>query len=106
MTTFREQAVKANEAIIKAMGEDVTFSGTFGPYTIRGVFEDRVAAFNDFTGEVVPGAATLEAKTSDIQKVKTTDTITVGLAVYKIISIADDDGYGLTKLTLVKTRQD
>lgn len=106
MTTFRDQAIKANEAIIKAMGEDVVFSGTFGPYTIKGVFVDRVAAFNDFTGEVMPGAATLEAKTSDMQKVKTTDTVTVGLAVYKIISIEDDGGYGLTKLTLVKDRQD
>ena len=85
--------------------EEFTFTGTFGPYIINGIFDEGATVVNDFTGGVDVQPHRLTVKTADLQPVKPHDTIRKGMVTYEILEI-NPDGYGMTGLILVKVRED
>ena len=108
MTTLLEQINSDLDVFMDAesgFAEQLTFTGTFGPYTINGIFDEGNTVVNDFTGVVSVDPHQLTVKTADLQPVKPHDEVRRGLKVYKILTI-DPDGQGLTVLTLNKIRED
>lgn len=107
MTTLRDQiedndldAFMDSEA---GFAREVIVTGsTYGPLTIKGIFDERVPVVNDYTGEVESTLSAITVKTSDIPDVRPHDTVAVGLVTYEVIEI-EPDGTGLTTLTLNRT---
>lgn len=107
MTTLRDQI--EGDDLDAFMDSEVGFArevavtgSTYGPLTVKGIFDERVPVVNDYTGEVENTLSAITVKTSDIPEVKPHDTVTVGLVTYEVLEIRPD-GTGLTTLTLIKT---
>lgn len=107
MTTLRDRiegqdldAFMDSEA---GFGREVTVTGsTYGPLTVKGIFDERVPVVNDYTGEVESTLSAITVKTSDIPDVRPHDTVEVGSVAYEVLEI-EPDGTGLTTLTLNRT---
>ncbi|MDP2689511.1 MAG: hypothetical protein Q8P48_05305 [Deltaproteobacteria bacterium] len=79
---------------------EVIITGTtYGPLTVKGIFDERVPVVNDYTGEVENTLSAVTVKNSDIPDVRPHDTVTVGAVTYEVLEI-EPDGTGLTTLTL------
>ncbi|MDP2689975.1 MAG: head-tail joining protein [Deltaproteobacteria bacterium] len=107
MTTLREQIEGSDlDAFMDAeagFAREVIITGsTYGPLTVKGIFDERVPVVNDYTGEVENTLSAVTLKTSEIPEVRPHDTVTVGAVTYEVLEIKPD-GTGLTTLTLNKT---
>ncbi|MEK7772737.1 MAG: hypothetical protein AAB307_00195 [Deltaproteobacteria bacterium] len=99
--TFREEMSGVSAEIIDALGESATYDDGAGPRAITVVFDPAVIGVNPYTGESVNTAPIAFAKTSDVPNAKHKDTLIVAGIVYEILK-AEDDGHGMTTLTLGK----
>lgn len=109
MVTLTEQIEDTDLDIFidasNGFAEDVVFKGTFGPWTISGIFNASAPVMNDYTAEGAADTSALTVRTKHLKEVKPHDTITIGLATYEILTITPN-GKGLTRLTLNKIRED
>lgn len=108
MTTLKEQIEADIDTFMDTedgFAEEVTITGTFGPYTINAIFDEHVPVIYNFTGDVSNEISTLTVKTKYLINVKTRDTVRIGSVTYEFINI-NPDGTGITVLHLNKTRQD
>lgn len=99
--TFREDMTGVSAEIIDALGETATYDDGTGPRAITVVFDPPVVGVNPYTGEAVNTAPVAFAKTSDVPAAKHKDVLTVAGVDYEILK-AEDDGHGMTTLTLNK----
>ncbi len=99
--TFREDMSGVSAEIIDALGEGATYDDGTGSRAITIVFEPPVVGVNPYTGEAVNTAPIAFAKTDDVPGAKHKDTLTVAGVSYEILK-AEDDGHGMTTLTLNK----
>jgi hypothetical protein len=99
--TFREDMSGVSAEIIDALGESAVYGDGIGSKEITIVFDPPVVAVNPYTGEAVNIAPIAFAKTSDVPAAKHKDTLTVAGVGYEILK-AEDDGHGMTTLTLNK----
>lgn len=99
--TFREDMKTASAELIDILGEPAVYMGTFGPYDVTVIFEPEVLGANPYTGEAVNTGPIAYAKTEDAGGMKHKDTLTIDGKDYEILK-AEDDGYGVTTLTLNK----
>ena len=99
--TFREDMSGVSAEIIDALGELASYDDGTGSRAITVVFDPPVIGINPYTGEAVNTAPVAFAKTGDVPAVKHKDTLTVAGVVYEILK-AEDDGHGMTTLTLNK----
>ncbi len=83
---------------------EATFNGTFGPYTIKGIFDKGEPVFNDHSGQVEVETSVLLVREKDFLQVKNHDTVTIENVIYKVETF-DHDGTGLTTLALYKDRE-
>lgn len=96
--TFREDMKDVSAELIDILGEPAVYNGTVG---ITVIFEPEVLGANPYTGEIANTGPVAYAKTADATGMKHRDTLTVAGVDYEILK-AEDDGYGVTTLTLNK----
>ena len=99
--TFREDMSGVSAEIIDALGESAAYDDGTGSRVITVVFDPPVIGINPYTGEAVNTAPVAFAKTGDMPAAKHKDTLTVAGVGYEILK-AEDDGHGMTTLTLNK----
>lgn len=99
--TFREDMKTVSAELIDILGEPAIYTGASGPLDVIVIFEPDVISVNPYTGEAVNVGAVAYAKTRDATGMKHKDTMTIDGKVYEILK-AEDDGYGVTTLTLGK----
>ena len=99
--TFREDMTGVSAEIIDALGESAVYDDGAGPRAITVVFDPAVIGVNPYTGEAANIAPIAFAKTGDVPAAKHKDTLTVAGVVYEILKV-EDDGHGMTTLTLNK----
>lgn len=99
--TFREDMTGVSAEIIDALGEGAIYDNGTGSRDITVVFDPPVIGVNPYTGEAVNIAPIAFAKTSDVPAAKHKDTLTVAGVGYEILK-AEDDGHGMTTMTLNK----
>lgn len=99
--TFREDMKSVSAELIDILGEPAVYTGASGPFDITVIFEPEVLGANPYTGEIANTGPVAYAKTADVAQAKHKDTLTVDGVQYEILK-AEDDGYGVTTLTLNK----
>ncbi len=99
--TFREDMSDVSAEIIDALGETATYDDGTGARVITVVFDPAMLGVNPYTGEAVNTAPLAFAKTNDVPAAKHKDTLTIVGVAYEILK-AEDDGHGMTTLTLNK----
>lgn len=99
--TFREDMKAVSAELIDILGEPAIYTGTSGPSIITVIFEPEVLGANPYTGEIVNTGPVAYAKTVDAAQARHKDTLTITGVQYEILK-AEDDGYGVTTLTLNK----
>jgi len=97
--TFREDMKDVSAELIDILGEPAVYTGASGPVDITVIFEPEVLGANPYTGEVVNTGPVAYAKTADASQAKHKDTLNVAGVDYEILK-TEDDGYGVTTLTL------
>lgn len=97
--TFREDMSGVSAEIIDALGEGATYDDGTGSRAITVVFDPPVIGVNPYTGEAVNIAPIAFARTSDVSNAKHKNTLTIAGVDYEILK-AEDDGHGMTTLTL------
>ncbi len=99
--TFREDLTGVSAEIIDSLGEGATYDDGTSSRAITVVFDPAVLGVNPYTGEAVNTAPVAFAKSGDVPNAKHKDALTVAGVVYEILK-AEDDGHGMTTLTLNK----
>lgn len=99
--TFREDMSGVSAEIIDALGEDAVYGDGIGSKAITVVFDPPVVGVNPYTGEAVNIAPLAFAKSDDVPNAKHKDMLTIAGVDYEILK-AEDDGHGMTTLTLNK----
>ncbi len=99
--TFREDMKAVSAELIDILGEPAVYTGASAPVDIMVIFEPEILGANPYTGEIVNTGPVAYTKTADASEAKHKDTLTVDGDDYEILK-AEDDGYGVTTLTLNK----